>query len=695
MAPGLSRLHRDARGAGLVEYLMLVGLVGLLALAAFRHFGQTAQAKIEGQARCVEALDAGCGKGNDGVVPSRAQVVDGLATEHAPSAQALAGAGAEVASTGLAARLLGLLRHLDPIGRAQAADAPPPSPAAARVDANEEGRRIADAVVTALRRTEPYSEIGNPRWRLAPRSWLASRDLWGISWGNELPGALLQSPPASHWGRRSETMAQPDACGANCRTRAERDFGIRECQSQADCTTGTCTGVAAAGASLCTGHSDFLYDEVYRTFVAAERTVTFATFGAPNEGYTAAIRNALTELHNRQPPGGRGMDVRLLIGEAPDGNQPTGTNVRSILADLTRDLPADSPIRVTVATYGGAPASWNHAKMIVADGREALVGGHNWWTNDYNRTNPVHDVSLRLRGPAARHAEAYFEPLWAYALSGRRHASRGTGVPHAAAPVTQGTPGEGVPVISVGVPGGTTANLASGVAGDTALMTMIRSARRTVRLSQQELVSQQLAAPSRQWVTETVPGALGRRAGDLAASALAQHIDPRLLDELALAMMRGVRVEVVLTGLNPATSTDGYSHGWSTEQTRQAVIAHLRANLPRLQRMQRQPVVGGASMDEVANNLEIRELRFSDEDNILVNGQPEPLRNHAKVLIVDDAAAYVGSQNMYPGGLAGQRPMTQLAEFGYIFLGETVHPTIVRDYWDRMWPLARGRPDPG
>jgi Flp pilus assembly pilin Flp len=54
-----ARLGSDTRGAQLVEYVLLVGLVALLAVAGFRVFGETATAKAEAQARCVESLSCG------------------------------------------------------------------------------------------------------------------------------------------------------------------------------------------------------------------------------------------------------------------------------------------------------------------------------------------------------------------------------------------------------------------------------------------------------------------------------------------------------------------------------------------------------------------------------------------------------------------------------------------------------------
>jgi pilus assembly protein Flp/PilA len=57
----------DRRGASLVEYIMLVGLVALVAAAGVRTFGQAVLARIEAQAACVATFDcAGHGPGDEG-----------------------------------------------------------------------------------------------------------------------------------------------------------------------------------------------------------------------------------------------------------------------------------------------------------------------------------------------------------------------------------------------------------------------------------------------------------------------------------------------------------------------------------------------------------------------------------------------------------------------------------------------------
>jgi hypothetical protein len=52
----LSGALRDTRGAQLVEYLLVVGLVGIIAIAGFRAFGSSALGKSEALAACVESF---------------------------------------------------------------------------------------------------------------------------------------------------------------------------------------------------------------------------------------------------------------------------------------------------------------------------------------------------------------------------------------------------------------------------------------------------------------------------------------------------------------------------------------------------------------------------------------------------------------------------------------------------------------
>jgi len=49
-------LLKDTRGANLVEYIILVGVVALIALAGFKVFGQKVDAKIQQQSGTVGGI---------------------------------------------------------------------------------------------------------------------------------------------------------------------------------------------------------------------------------------------------------------------------------------------------------------------------------------------------------------------------------------------------------------------------------------------------------------------------------------------------------------------------------------------------------------------------------------------------------------------------------------------------------------
>jgi Flp pilus assembly pilin Flp len=54
----LTRLARDERGATLMEYLMLAGLVAIAAFAGFKLFGANVQTAITTQADTVTTIPA-------------------------------------------------------------------------------------------------------------------------------------------------------------------------------------------------------------------------------------------------------------------------------------------------------------------------------------------------------------------------------------------------------------------------------------------------------------------------------------------------------------------------------------------------------------------------------------------------------------------------------------------------------------
>jgi len=56
MMTKINSLVRDSRGANLVEYIILVGVIALIALAGFKIFGKNVDQKIQDQAGKVSGI---------------------------------------------------------------------------------------------------------------------------------------------------------------------------------------------------------------------------------------------------------------------------------------------------------------------------------------------------------------------------------------------------------------------------------------------------------------------------------------------------------------------------------------------------------------------------------------------------------------------------------------------------------------
>jgi len=492
---------------------------------------------------------------------------------------------------------------------------------------------------------------------------------WSISHDNRLDaGWIVQTPPAATWGQPYARMTMARTCtgGPAC----ELDFQLATCTTDADCgATGRCAALAAtrrapgeAARRLCVGHSDALLDELHGLITSAERTVDLTSLQPPDGRFEAAIRNAITYLAAT----GRPVTVRLLFGAFPVQGQ---VDARAVLTRLTRDLPASARLKVHVGNYRSSnlPPSWNHSKIVSIDGARALVGGHNLWTAHYLGIEPVHDLSMRVAGTAARDALRFADIQWRWTCANRTWITRLTGSVAAFrwtggriddtcagdAPASPVAAAGALTVIGVGrlswVDAEDDANPA-----DLALVAMMEEARTSIRISQQDLGPVQvpgLGIPLASWPTE-------------------------VLDALGAAIVRGVDVQLVVS--EPTASVGGlgaleapYSNGWALARLVDEIV----------DRAADQPgAPTGAALDAlVCARLRIAPLRFSDDDAFPGGGAPG---NHAKLVLVDDRAFHIGSQNLYPAGLT---------EYGFIVEDVAAAATLRADYWDPLWAASSRR----
>jgi phosphatidylserine/phosphatidylglycerophosphate/cardiolipin synthase-like enzyme len=461
------------------------------------------------------------------------------------------------------------------------------------------------------------------------------RDIaWTVSPGNALSGDwLLQMPRMNFWG--ATAIPGPRACsGAGCLP----DFGLATCNSDAECGGGRCVELQATKRSdgdfahrVCAGHSDAILDEIYKLITSAHTFVDITTLSPPTGRFLATIRDALDTLAVRTTGA---VGVRLLVGDVLK-NEP---DIQALFQELTRDLTPFAQISLSIGAHRESLATWNHSKIIAVDGREAIIGGMNLWSDHYLDENPVHDVSLHLHGPIAQTAQIFANALWEEPCGDQKIVGlRGNGCPRPYVPVAVPAAGN-VQMMGVGRLGKGQSNGFNHNPSDTALVTLMNQARSSIRISQQDIGSFKILGNG------TLPQAY--------------------MDAWIMAAARGVTVDVVVSnpgsfGGKGTTDADSYSNGWA--------LSDLSTGL-----MRRADQIMRGHDAEMCQRVHFSTVRSSTAAT-WPNGRP--LANHAKVVIVDDQAFYVGSQNLYDA---------DLAEYGVIVDDQDATRQFIGDYWSKL-----------
>ena len=496
---------------------------------------------------------------------------------------------------------------------------------------------------------------------------------YDLSGGNSLPKDwLVQSP--TRWGHRADDLPlYPFDC-KNC----ERDVMLPACSSDADCPSGgTCgtiwaatAGAGSARRKVCFGHSDALVLPVHDLVAGARRSVDIAALQPkPDMRFLAALRSGLNEL----AASGRPVTVRLIIGQYP----PDGVDAAALLSSLTselRDIPG-ARLTVNVAAMRSCTAfencksfSWPHAKFIAIDGREALVGGHNLWSADYLVDNPVHDLSMLVRGPAAASPSRFADRLWQFVCanldkkpsvqlasfaSGQSMAS-GACPASLAPPVAPRAATGGLPILAVGRLGaGITTDFAN--QSELARDLVFGAARHTIRVSQQDIGFK-----------------IGRSDAIFPESTL-----DRLIDFIE---QRDGQVYIVLSNTG---STGNSGSTYYNDVSLRAFARHLRDMVQKRvdarDPKERYEIRKGPDPINalLCSHVHLAPLRFGP-DATWPGGMT--IANHAKLWMVDDRVFYIGSDNLYP---------VNLQEFGYIVDDRKAAAELLDAYWNPLWQWSQ------
>lgn len=510
---------------------------------------------------------------------------------------------------------------------------------------------LLDQAVAELAKTDP-----DGRWRGVT---------YELTKDNALPRDwIVQTPDV--WGRPGATVGWfPLQCSGNC----EPDFELPFCSRDSDCAApgATCGRLdalsavpALAGKKLCLGHSDARVDRYYEVVAGARQAVDITVLQPPPDvRFLAALRNGITALARSHRP----VTVRILVGEYP----PDFTDAKALLGQLVRNANGVSGARLTVyaaamESCGGTPDcdsfSWNHSKIVAADGRTALVGGINQWTKDYLLDQPVHDLSMELHGGGAAAAHRFADALWEFvcdhhdgkpgAASAFVYRSDVGGIgPGCQERIWLPRPAPGPGHVAVLA----TARLASGITTDFANQDdlardlLFTAARHSIVAAQQD-------------IGFILPGK---------PATLYPELTLRDWAEFLLAGRGDVYLVLSNYGAEGAGKS-GYSNGIKLEDVAKKFLAVVQAT-------GKLPLAD--AVDTVCRHFHLAPLRFGT-DATWPGGYP--IAQHSKFWMVDDRYFYIGSDNLYP---------VDLQEFGYIIDDRAAAAELRRNYWDRLWHWSR------
>jgi phosphatidylserine/phosphatidylglycerophosphate/cardiolipin synthase-like enzyme len=508
--------------------------------------------------------------------------------------------------------------------------------------------------------------------------------LWNYSADNQLATSWLLATPTSVWGLPYAQFKQAVPGSGPLELATCTVPGPVQGQPTQLCQAmdASMTAPGQTPAKLLIGHSDAIIDAMYDVMISASMLLDVTTLSPPDGRFLDSLKNALKYLSNK--PAGERPIVRILVSNPWPNNPPL--TVGPFIKDLTGGLDPSKGLRVYCFVMSSSFSSWNHAKIVVADGVRAVVGGTNQFSNDYLGINPVHDVSMRITGTAARHSQDFANSMWVYGQWYKDQLPKWvqdynpyiTAYMSAYAPTSANGPSQ----IQTGVlppatmystataafpappSGGTVPVLAVGRGADTksayllpvpdsyerlfnepadeAIVKLISLAQRTIRMSVQTFRLFRLVSA---W-------------------------NPEILAAMGAALNRGVTITAVTS--NPgAKPGDGKGDSYDSDPPSRVVGEVVSTMVERL------GLTEAAAQQIAAQRLSVATFRYSADATYPLN---MPIGNHAKTVIVDDAAFYIGSQNMYT---------CDLNEFGFIVEDAAAAQSYVTNYWTPLWNWSK------
>jgi phosphatidylserine/phosphatidylglycerophosphate/cardiolipin synthase-like enzyme len=485
---------------------------------------------------------------------------------------------------------------------------------------------------------------------------------YALTRGNTLGHDWIVQTP-DNWGKRASDL---EVFPLDCKD-CEPDALLPYCSSDADCGGGTCGTIwpSAGGTArrqVCFGHSDRLIVRLYDLIAGARKSVDINLLApAPDTRFLGTLRAAFGALVRS----GRPVSIRILLGQYPTEMVDTADFLAKVSTE-TKDV-AGARIRISVAAVQSCSAfddcdsfSWNHSKIVAVDGRDALVGGHNLYSEDYLAGDPVHDLSMRLSGPAAASASGYADALWQYVCANLADskAISLSGLPdNTCPPSVDARPApakDGVPIMAVG-------RLASGITDDFANQSdlardlMFGTARRTIRIVQQDL------------------GFNYGRADTLFPESN--------LERLVAFLMRDEGDVYIVLSNDGSSGPEGgsYSNGVALATLARHLRSMVQDRLEARDPASRYAIRFGPDPANalLCEHVHLAPFRFGPDEKWPDHAT---FAVHTKFWMIDDRAFYIGSDNMYP---------VNLQEYGYIVDDGKAAGELLDAYWKPLWEWSR------
>ena len=407
----------------------------------------------------------------------------------------------------------------------------------------------------------------------------------------------------------------------------------------------------------CAAWTEFLTPSGRRLLECIEETVasgrSLVDISSLEPYATGHFLDAISRGLERMASCGEHATIRILFGNNPYSHE-TNEGLVEMLRCLTKNLDPRTCLLTIHACrmftcIDGLKSSWNHAKIVAADGRSCVVGGHNLWSGDYFAGGPVHDLSALLTGHGALETHLYLDHLWEWVgnnLHNAPEAPQAFAVGWKAGVITEGSAPKPVtlqPVNEGSIPALALARYGHGVRTDEPFPNPAAGAAAAAfRLAQRSILISQMDFALR-WNGPSVWP-------DQVIEALIDGItDPK----------KRLEVKIIVTEPDGLSGSGGH---YSFGETPQGVIEEFRKRI-------------GSRI--ITGSLMIAPIRFRHGVNDWeVEGKKIKVTTHAKLWMIDEQTFHIGSDNIYPHNLQ---------EFGYVIEDREVAAGVLLTYWNPLW----------